>query len=206
MKALVAAFNQEKALAGAFSVIVKLHRLIVYTVLSTGSTSCSVWTGTSRWRSQRRRGHSSSALENLMVVKKVGGREGLNLNLNFRILMASAVRKMFQINFSRQRTFINYKIQIFSPFNYKVRLSMSKMHKKHQVQKKWKIWRRASIQRQPDPGSMFTFPPRLWRVTRILSSRGGFLKHDVYELNINPFYFTVFIFYHKMRKCSLLGF
>ena len=73
-----------------------------------------------------------------MVLRKVG-REGLNLNLKFQILMASAIRKMFQINFSRQRTFINYKIQIFSPFNYKVRLSMSKMQKIHQVQKKWKI-------------------------------------------------------------------
>ena len=30
MKALVGAFNQEKALVGAFSVIVQLHRLIVY--------------------------------------------------------------------------------------------------------------------------------------------------------------------------------
>ena len=30
MKALVAAFNQEKDLVGAFSVIVQLHRLIVY--------------------------------------------------------------------------------------------------------------------------------------------------------------------------------
>ena len=30
MKALVGAFNQEKALVGAFSVIVKLHRLLVY--------------------------------------------------------------------------------------------------------------------------------------------------------------------------------
>ena len=30
MKALVGAFNLEKALVGAFSVIVKLHRLIVY--------------------------------------------------------------------------------------------------------------------------------------------------------------------------------
>ena len=29
MKAVVAAFNQEKALVGAFSVIVQLHRLIV---------------------------------------------------------------------------------------------------------------------------------------------------------------------------------
>ena len=29
MKALVGAFNQEKALVGAFSVIVQLHRLIV---------------------------------------------------------------------------------------------------------------------------------------------------------------------------------
>ena len=33
MKALVGAFNQEKALVGAFSVIVQLHRLIVYTAL-----------------------------------------------------------------------------------------------------------------------------------------------------------------------------
>ena len=30
MKAVVAAFNQEKALVGAFFVIVQLHRLIVY--------------------------------------------------------------------------------------------------------------------------------------------------------------------------------
>ena len=30
MKAVVAAFNQEKALGGAFSVIVQLRRLIVY--------------------------------------------------------------------------------------------------------------------------------------------------------------------------------
>ena len=30
VKAVVAAFNQEKALVGAFSVIVKLHLLIVY--------------------------------------------------------------------------------------------------------------------------------------------------------------------------------
>ena len=33
MKAVVAAFNQEKALVGAFSVIVQLCRLIVYTAL-----------------------------------------------------------------------------------------------------------------------------------------------------------------------------
>ena len=33
MKAVVAAFNQEKALVGALSVIVQLHRLIVYTAL-----------------------------------------------------------------------------------------------------------------------------------------------------------------------------
>ena len=33
MKALVGAFNQEKALVVAFSVIVQLHRLIVYTAL-----------------------------------------------------------------------------------------------------------------------------------------------------------------------------
>ena len=30
MKAVVAAYNQEKALVGAFSVIVQLHRLIIY--------------------------------------------------------------------------------------------------------------------------------------------------------------------------------
>ena len=30
MKSVVAAFNQEKALVGAFSVIIQLHRLIVY--------------------------------------------------------------------------------------------------------------------------------------------------------------------------------
>ena len=33
MKALVGTFNQEKALVGAFSVIVQLHRLIVYAAL-----------------------------------------------------------------------------------------------------------------------------------------------------------------------------
>ena len=33
MKALVGTINQEKALVGAFSVIVQLHRLIVYTAL-----------------------------------------------------------------------------------------------------------------------------------------------------------------------------
>ena len=33
MKALVGTFNQQKALEGAFSVIVQLHRLIVYTAL-----------------------------------------------------------------------------------------------------------------------------------------------------------------------------
>ena len=33
VKALVGAFNQEKALVGAFSVIVQLHRLSVYTAL-----------------------------------------------------------------------------------------------------------------------------------------------------------------------------
>ena len=39
MKALVGAFNQEKALVGAFSVIVQLRRLIVY---GTSTTICSV--------------------------------------------------------------------------------------------------------------------------------------------------------------------
>ena len=37
MKAVVAAFNQEKALVGAFSVIVQLHRLIVYSTISNTS-------------------------------------------------------------------------------------------------------------------------------------------------------------------------
>ena len=37
MKAVVAAFNQEKALVGAFSVIVQLHRLIV-------NSSCDILT------------------------------------------------------------------------------------------------------------------------------------------------------------------
>ena len=32
MKAVVAAFNQEKALVGAFSVIIQLDRLIVYSM------------------------------------------------------------------------------------------------------------------------------------------------------------------------------
>ena len=64
MKALVGAFNQEKALVGAFSVIVQLHRLIVYSTnrhvtLVTGHVSrdsaadlefpavgaCHVWAG-----------------------------------------------------------------------------------------------------------------------------------------------------------------
>ena len=39
MKALVGAFNQEKALVGAFSVIIQLHRLIVYTALVPGLSS-----------------------------------------------------------------------------------------------------------------------------------------------------------------------
>ena len=38
MKALAGTFNQEKALVGAFSVIVQLHRLIVY------STNEEQWT------------------------------------------------------------------------------------------------------------------------------------------------------------------
>ena len=44
MKAVVAAFNQEKALVGAFSVIVQLHRLIVYgTNLFSMVHKCSSW-------------------------------------------------------------------------------------------------------------------------------------------------------------------
>ena len=39
VKAVVAAFNQEKALVGAFSVIVQLHRLIVYST----TEHCIAW-------------------------------------------------------------------------------------------------------------------------------------------------------------------
>ena len=38
MKAVVAAFNQEKALVGAFSVFVQLHRLIVYSTTADVNT------------------------------------------------------------------------------------------------------------------------------------------------------------------------
>ena len=45
MKAVVAAFNQEKALlVGAFSVIVQLHRLIVYSTNTNHAASCPVQT------------------------------------------------------------------------------------------------------------------------------------------------------------------
>ena len=52
MKAVVAAFNQEKALVGAFSVIVQLHRLIVYTALVLGQVSRrrTSGTGVGTWR------------------------------------------------------------------------------------------------------------------------------------------------------------
>ena len=40
MKALVGAFKQEKALVGAFSVIVQLHRLIVYSTSSEEDCRC----------------------------------------------------------------------------------------------------------------------------------------------------------------------
>ena len=46
MKAVVAAFNQEKALVGAFSMIVQLHRLIVYTAL--GRIDGPDWAGLGR--------------------------------------------------------------------------------------------------------------------------------------------------------------
>ena len=46
MKALVGAFNQEKALVGAFSVIVQLHQLIVY---STTNTATKLGTGSLAW-------------------------------------------------------------------------------------------------------------------------------------------------------------
>ena len=52
VKAVVAAFNQEKALVGAFSVIVQLHRLIVNNTdqVNQGQppgTAGSLWTGVS---------------------------------------------------------------------------------------------------------------------------------------------------------------
>ena len=40
MKAVVATFNQEKALVGAFSVIVQLHRLIVYSTSDNIPPAC----------------------------------------------------------------------------------------------------------------------------------------------------------------------
>ena len=42
MKALVGAFNQEKALVGAFSVIVQLHGLIVYNTDQEGAADVGV--------------------------------------------------------------------------------------------------------------------------------------------------------------------
>ena len=46
MKEVVAAFNQEKALVGAFYVLVQLHRLIVYTALVTASRGVTAVTPT----------------------------------------------------------------------------------------------------------------------------------------------------------------
>ena len=43
MKAVVAAFNQEKALVGAFSVIVQLHRLIVFSTSPGGEPISARW-------------------------------------------------------------------------------------------------------------------------------------------------------------------
>ena len=47
MKAVVGAFNQEKALVGAFSVIVQLRRLIVYSTTTDAEvvTVCRLVTG-----------------------------------------------------------------------------------------------------------------------------------------------------------------
>ena len=42
MKVLVGAFNQEKALVGAFSVIVQLHRLIVHSTIK-DPLGCGEW-------------------------------------------------------------------------------------------------------------------------------------------------------------------
>ena len=39
MKAVVGAFNQEKALVGAFSVIVQLHRLMIYSTNNNSSVA-----------------------------------------------------------------------------------------------------------------------------------------------------------------------
>ena len=48
MKVVVATFNQDKALVGAFSVIVQLHRLIVYSTIS------------NIWGLQHKQSHSSA--------------------------------------------------------------------------------------------------------------------------------------------------
>ena len=45
VKALVGTFNQEKTLVGAFSVIVQLHRLIVYSTGINIMCVCSGWVG-----------------------------------------------------------------------------------------------------------------------------------------------------------------
>ena len=49
VKAVVATFNQEKALVGASSVIVQLHRLIVYSTTRRGGWAavlqCQAWDG-----------------------------------------------------------------------------------------------------------------------------------------------------------------
>ena len=44
VKAVIAAFNQEKALVGAFSVIVQLHRLIDLRHCSILTTTATIWT------------------------------------------------------------------------------------------------------------------------------------------------------------------
>ena len=53
VKALLAAFNQEKALVGTFSVIVQLHRLIVYSTsldrAEQGGTNARPVSGNLRW-------------------------------------------------------------------------------------------------------------------------------------------------------------
>ena len=63
MKVLVGAFNQEKALVGAFSMIVQLHRFIIYTAPSTTPTwTWSVFLMEGRLMSDRRRSVTSGLL------------------------------------------------------------------------------------------------------------------------------------------------
>ena len=65
MKAVVAALNQEKALVGAFSVIVQLHRLIVYTALVVAACVPAARTSTN--------GHGLPARPRIKDIFRLGG-------------------------------------------------------------------------------------------------------------------------------------